>query len=188
MRLSQAPNVVQFPAQMTDAASMVQTDKVKLINLGSQISVCVQSYNDLKHQLMTEPNAQTHQQFSDLLAQRKAAIEALIDAHRAAAAQLQNKATTAGVPVDIQSNIPTLQGFRLGQLVDTTNLQNSIALEQTKLKALQDYYAAYQAAVAAGLPPPPVPAGLQSGGFMGLSPTMIMIGIAVIAGLFLMKR
>ena len=184
MLSAQGGQVVAFPSQATDTATTIQNDKTKLISLGSQISTLVQHYNDLKQQLMASPQA-TQQQFADLLAQRKAAMQQLIDAHQAAVASLRQQAQQAGVAIDIQTPPVTLQG--LGQLVDTSGIQAQITQEQTKLTALQTYYANYQAALAAGQQPPPLPPEL-AGGFMGLSGTTIAVGLAAIVGAYLLFK
>jgi hypothetical protein len=174
--------VVQFPSQAADTATILQNDKVKLIALGSQISTLVQHFNDLKQQLMAT-SSPTREQFAALLDQRKAALQQLMDAHQAAIAALRQKATEANVAIDITTPPVNLSG--LGQLVDTASIQTQITDQQSKLTALQNYYTSYQAALAAGLQPPPMPPEL-AGGFFGMSGTAITIGIAAIVGAFLL--
>ena len=185
---AQGGQVVAFPAQATDTATAIQNDKTKLITLGSQISQLVQHYNQLKQQLM-QSDQHTQADFATLLEQRKAAMQQLIDAHQAAIAQLRQKAQAAGVAIDVTMPPTALQGLAgLGQVVDTSSIQAQITTEQAKLTALQNYYTAYQAALAAGAQPPPVPAELQQGGFFGMSGTTIaIVAAAVIGALFLFK-
>lgn len=175
-----ASNVVQFPVQ-SDIARAVQTDNTNLTNLGSQIVQLIQHINQLRQQLLAD-NSASKAQIMALLEQRKAGISALMESHHAALAQLRQKASQNHIAIDAQLPSVTLQG--MGQLVDTSTIQNAITTEQAKLTALQTYYTNYQNAVAAGQAPPALPPGLESGAF-GMSGTTLALLAATVVGVIL---
>ena len=181
-------NIVQFPVSNDAQVTALRNDRSTLTNLGQQISALVQHYNDLKKQLMAEPDKPTQDQFATLLSQRKAAIQALMDSWKSKVDSLTAKAMAIpnGTAV-LQENMPTISNIQLsglGQLVDTSGLTTSITTETTKMTLLDQYYTAYKAAIAAGTTPPALPAELQSG-MLGLSSTVIIAGVAAVAGLLL---
>lgn len=178
---AQGGQIVPFPAQASDKATLIQNDKVRLINLGSQIRVLVEQYNEMWRNLQALPGA-TKAQFMALFDQRKSAMQTLVTAHQTAIADLRHEAQQSGVSIDISTPPANLSG--LGQLVDTSTIQTQITQEQAKLEALQNYYTAYQSALSAGQQPPAVPPELQ-GGMLGISGTGIAIGIAAIVGAML---
>lgn len=164
-------NVTQFPTEVA-----TQAEKDKLNNLGQQISAIVQQFNQLKQQLMSDGNTDRQTKFADLLAQRKAAIEAAMTAWKTKEAQ-----------IGTGQQLPALAG--LGQ-VDLTSLQTQITSEQSKLAALQTYYTQYKAAVDAGQQPPAMPAELGSSGFLGISAgtlAMVAAGLAALYFFFMKK-
>ena len=165
-------NVTQFPPEVA-----TQVEKDKLDTLGQQISTIVQNYNALKQELVVDGREDRKAKFAALLEQRRAAIEAAMDAWKAKEVQIMGRAARV---------LPTLAG--LGQ-VDLASLQTQITTEQSKLTALQNYYAEYKAAVDAGLQPPPLPPELGSEGFMGMGTgTLVMIAAAVAALYFFFAK
>lgn len=176
--------VVPFPAQSNNIARAVQTDNTNLTNLDSQIQQLVQHFNQLKQQLMADGSTGKGQILA-LLEQRRAAIQALWESHYAALAQLRQKASQNNIAIDAQLPSVTLQG--MGQLVDTSGIQNAITTEQAKLTALQTYYTNYQNAVAAGQPPPALPDELASGAFGMSGTTIALVAATVIGVLFFFK-
>lgn len=169
--------VVPFPSQ-SNIAKAVQTDNTNLTNLGSQISQLIQHLNQLRQQLLAD-NSATKAQVMALLDQRRAGIAALIESHHAALAQLRLRAQQNNIAIDAQLPGVTLQG--IGQLVDTSSIQNAITTEQAKLTALQTYYTNYQNAVAAGQSPPALPEELSSGA-LGMSGTTLTLIVATVIG------
>lgn len=175
--------VVQFPIQ-SDIAKAVQTDNTNLTNLRSQIAQLIQHFHDLKQQFLADKSA-TRAQIVALLDQRGTAIQNIIGLHQMAIDRLRQKAHESGVAIDAQLPAVTLQG--IGQLVDTTSIQDAITTEQAKLTALQTYYANYQNAVAAGQTPPALPSELESG-FLGMSgATIAVLAATVIGAIFFFK-
>lgn len=158
-------NVTQFPAEVALAA-----EKDKLENLGQQITAIVHNYNTLKQELTVDGREDRKAKFAALLEQRKAAIEAAMDAWKAKEAQIRSGRV-----------LPTLSG--LGQ-TDLTALQAQITTEQGKLAVLQAYYTQYKAALDSGQPPPPMPAELGSEGFLGISTTTLIMLAAGAAALY----
>lgn len=164
-------NVTQFPPEVAN-----QAEKDKLDTLGQQISTIVHNYNALKQEIVVDGQEDRKAKFAALLDQRRAAIEACMDAWKAREVQIVGRANRI---------FPALAG-----LGDLTSLQTQIATEQTKLAALQAYYTSYKAAVDAGMQPPPLPPELGSDGFMGISTgTLIMLAAGAAAlYFFFMKK
>lgn len=170
----------------------IRADRSKLTNLGSQISVLVQHYNDLKRDLMNAPEHPTKAQLVALLDQRRVAIENVIAQWKLTIDQLTAKAHSIQGGPDVMAQSPiansmTAQLMGLGQLVDTSGLQTRINNEQAKLAVVSNYMTQYQAAVSSGQNPPPLPAELQEG-FLGMSSgTLIMIAAVLGVGYLLFK-
>lgn len=163
---------VVIPIQTTDAGkAQIRT---QLENLGSQMSQLVQSYNDQRTAVEAEDKVELRAKMRELFEARRAAIRALVDQFKAAAAQAAAQDIPAG-PMP-----PTLAGLRGFEL---TGLQTAVATEQSKLAALAAYYESAKAAVAAGQPLPPTPAELQNG-VMGISSGTLAILLAVAAGAY----
>lgn len=175
--------VVPFPSQ-SNIAKAVQTDNTNLTNLGSQISQLIQHLNQLRQQLLAD-NSTTKAQVMALLEQRRVGIQALIESHHNALAQLRLRARENNIAIDAQLPSVTLQG--IGQLVDTSGIQNAITTEQAKLTALQTYYTNYQNAVAAGQAPPALPPELESGAFGMSGTTLALLAATVVGVIFFFK-
>ena len=164
---------VVIPIQSTDAGK--EQVRNQLDNLGSQMSQLVQGYNDLRGKLEGENKADFRERMRQLMDQRAAAIRALVEQFKSAA----NSAAQQNIPAP---GVPALAGLR-GD--DLGGLQTAVATEQSKLAALEKYYEAAKAAVAAGQPLPPTPAELEAG-FMGMSSGTLAILLAVAVGAYFM--
>ncbi len=174
-------NVIPFNSQ-TNAQKVDTLNNARTVldNLGSQISKLVQEYNGLKQDMMSLPEHPTKEQLIDLLERRKAAIQALLDAHKADIDDLKAKINMTDGATGIQVLPPITAS--LGQLDTLTNLQTQLGEQQAKMTALTEYYNAYKTAVQIGQTPPPIPDSLKDGMF-GLSTGMIIAGIAAIVGI-----
>lgn len=155
-------NVAIFPAEPALAA-----DREKLDSLGAQISALVQNFNEQERSLVEENSVDVQTKFRALLDARRVGIESIMDAWKTRAASMKIAAT---------SKIPALGAL------DLSSLQGKIADEQGKLAALQTYYTSYKLAVESGNAPPPVPAELSSGAFLGISATTIITLVALAGG------
>lgn len=162
---------VVIPIQSTDAGK--EQVRNQLDNLGSQMSQLVQSYNDLRGKLEGENKADLREKMRQLMDQRAAAIRALIEQFKSAAAS----AAQQNIPAP---GIPALAGLR-GD--DLGGLQTAVATEQSKLAALAKYYEDAKAAVAAGGAVPDPPAELQAG-FMGMSSSTLAVVLALAVGAY----
>lgn len=157
----------------------VDTLRQKLENLGQQISAAVQHYNDLKRELMADPNQghPTLEQIKQLLEQRRAAIQAILDQHKSRIDQLR---VSIGQP---PASLPQMQGLgRLGQTAELDQMSSQLTDQQSKLQALGLYYEAYKAALANNQAPPPLPSALNTGSRHYLT------GAVLAAAYFLMKK
>lgn len=181
--------IIPFTNQTQAQRFQTITDaKILLTNLGQQISQCIKSYNDLKQQLMKESDNPIKAQIDDLLERRRAAIQALIDAHKADIEDFKNKlAVTDGGNIVTTPEPPAQVLAGIGQLDQLSALQTQIQDQQTKLTALNNYFSAYKAAISAGQQPPAIPPELQEGVF-GLSAGLLAAGVALVAGIYMFGK
>lgn len=137
-------------------------------NLGQKVSAIMQTYNDMKRDLMAQPDNPTKAQLNALLEQRRAAVEAIFAAH---------KATLDAV---LGAGQAKLSGF--GATNELETIQTQLTAEQGKLTALSTYFESYKSAIAAGNAPPALPPELS--GSTGISSTTLAIIAAIAAGAY----
>ena len=158
MTTAQTGVIIPMPAPAVDPAIKE--------NLGSRVSSLIQTYNDMKRELMAQPEHPIKAQLQALLEKRRAAVEAIFAKFKPALDAILG----AG-----QAKLSGVGAF------ETNEIQTQLGAEQTKFAALQSYFDSYKAAIAAGTTPPALPAELQEGSFAGISSTTLAILVAIAA-------
>lgn len=129
-------------------------------NIGSKVSAIMSTYNDMKRELMEQPDSATKKQLDTLLEQRRAAVAAIFDAHRAT--------------LDSLFGVGHAKLSGIGAASELETIQTQLTTEQGKLSALSTYFDQYKTAIAAGNQPPPLPSEL-GGSTFGISSTMLAL-------------
>lgn len=141
--------------------------------LGTRISAVMAEYNRIWAELRELPEGQIKTKIMAYLEQRRAAVQAIIDAHRATL-----DAVLAGA-------VPRLQGLGADEL---TAIQTQLEEQQSKLAALSTYFDQYKAAVAAGRTPPVMPPELSGVTTLGIPTSWLAIGAALVAVWFMVAK